>query len=244
MQLVDWPLHQLVGTIQTTRLGGKSIPPYSSLNLGFHVGDNHETVLANHHILNAFLPTPAFWLDQIHSSEIIEVTHRVNELSLQQRPKADALFTRLKNQPLAIMTADCLPILLASKDGQEVAAIHGGWRPLAGGIIAKTVAKFSTSTSNIVAWLGPAIGPSAFEVGEDVVDAFMSVNPSHKDDFIEQENEKYLANIFSIAKRQLSDLGIAHIYSEYECTYTLPEKYFSYRRDAQTGRLATLIWRK
>jgi YfiH family protein len=244
MQLVDWPLHQLVGTIQTTRLGGKSIPPYSSLNLGFHVGDKHETVLANHQLLNEFVPRPAFWLDQIHSSEIIEVTHRVTELSLQQRPKADALFTRLKNQPLAIMTADCLPILLASKDGQEVAAIHGGWRPLAGGIISKTIAKFSTPKSNLVAWLGPAIGPSAFEVGEDVIDAFTSVNPSHKDDFIEQENKKYLANIFSIAKRQLSDLGIAHIYSEYECTYTLPEKYFSYRRDAQTGRLATLIWRK
>ena len=244
MQLVDWPLHQLVGTIQTTRLGGKSIPPYSSLNLGFHVGDNHETVQANHQILNEFLPAPAFWLDQVHSSEIIEVTHRVHELSLQQRPKADALFTRLKNQPLAIMTADCLPILLASKDGQEVAAIHGGWRPLAGGIIAKTVAKFSTSTSNIVAWLGPAIGPSAFEVGQDVVDAFISVNLSHKDDFIKHENKKYLANIFSIAKRQLSDLGIKEIYSEYECTYLQPEKYFSYRRDVQTGRLATLIWRK
>lgn len=244
MQLVDWPLQQLVGTIQTTRLGGKSMPPYSSLNLGFHVGDNHETVLANHQILNGFLPTPAFWLDQVHSSEVIEITDRVNELSLQQRPKADALFTRIKNQPLAIMTADCLPILLASKDGQEIAAIHGGWRPLAGGIISKTVAKFSIPKSNIVAWLGPAIGPSAFEVGQDVVDAFTSVNSSHTDDFITQENKKYLANIFSIAKRQLYSLGITEIYSEYECTYLQPKKYFSYRRDAQTGRLATLIWRK
>jgi YfiH family protein len=244
MELVDWPLHKLVGTIQTTRLGGKSIPPYSSLNLGFHVGDNHETVLANHQILKEFLPAPAFWLNQVHSSEIIEVTDRVTGLSLQKRPKADALFTRLKNQPLAIMTADCLPILLASKDGQEIAAIHGGWRPLAGGIISKTVAKFSKSNNNIVAWLGPAIGPSVFEVGQDVVDAFTCVNPSHKGDFIEQENKKYLANIFSIAKRQLSDLGITEIYSEYECTYLQPEKYFSYRRDVQTGRLATLIWRK
>lgn len=244
MQLVDWPLHQLVGTIQTTRLGGKSIPPYSSLNLGFHVGDKHESVLANHEILNEFLPASAFWLDQVHGCEVIEVTHRLTELSLQRRPKADALFTRLRNEPLAIMTADCLPILLASKDGQEIAAIHGGWRPLAGGIIPKTVAKFSNSKSNIVVWLGPAIGPSAFEVGQDVFDAFICVNQSHKDDFIEQENKKYLADIFSIAKRQLSSLGITEIYSEYECTYLQPEKYFSYRRDAQTGRLATLIWRK
>ena len=244
MQLIDWPLHQVVGGIQTTRLGGYSNRSYASLNLGFHVEDDPQDVLVNHQILSNFLPAPAFWLDQIHSNDVIEVHTRVTQTSLQQRPKADALYTRLRNQPLAIMTADCLPILLASQDGTEVAAIHGGWRPLACNIISKTVDKFSSPNSKIMAWFGPAIGPNAFEVGKEVVNAFTAVDSSHKNDFIAQENEKYLANIFSIARRQLSHLGITQIYSDYECTYSLPEKYFSYRRDTQTGRLATLIWRK
>lgn len=244
MQLVDWPLHKHVGTIQTTRLGGCSRPPYSSFNLGFHVGDDEDTVLANHRALSEFLPNPPFWLDQVHSANVLEVTNSVTEQKVFDRPKADALYTKLKAQPLAIMTADCLPILLASNNGKEVAAVHGGWRPLAGNIIEKTIEKFTAPNQQISAWLGPAIGPTAFEVGSDVVNAFTCMNSSHIDDFTERQNKKFLADIFSIAKRQLSSLGITQIYSHYECTFSMPTKYFSYRRDAITGRLATLIWRK
>ncbi|TLX45768.1 peptidoglycan editing factor PgeF [Pseudoalteromonas phenolica] len=244
MQLVDWPLHQVVGGIQTTRLGGCSRPPYSSFNLGFHVGDDEDTVLANHRVLSEFLPNPPFWLDQVHSANVLEVTNSVTEQKVFDRPKADALYTKLKAQPLAIMTADCLPILLASNNGKEVAAVHGGWRPLAGNIIEKTVEKFTAPNQQISAWLGPAIGPTAFEVGPDVVNAFRCMDPSHINDFIELQNQKFLADIFSITKRQLSSLGITRIYSQYECTFSTPTKYFSYRRDVITGRLATLIWRK
>ena len=244
MQLVDWPLHQVVGGIQTTRLGGCSRPPYSSFNLGFHVGDDEDTVLANHRVLSEFLPNPPFWLDQVHSANVVEVINSFKEQKVSDRPKADALYTKLKAQPLAIMTADCLPILLASNNGKEVAAVHGGWRPLAGTIIEKTIEKFTAPNQQISAWLGPAIGPTAFEVGSDVVNAFTCMNSSHIDDFTERQNKKFLADIFSIAKRQLSSLGITQIYSHYECTFSMPTKYFSYRRDAITGRLATLIWRK
>ena len=244
MQLVDWPLHQVVGGIQTTRLGGCSRPPYSNFNLGFHVGDDVDTVLANHRVLSEFLPNPPFWLDQVHSANVVEVINSFKEQKVSDRPKADALYTKLKAQPLAIMTADCLPILLASNNGKEVAAVHGGWRPLAGNIIEKTIEKFTAPNQQISAWLGPAIGPTAFEVGSDVVNAFTCMNSSHIDDFTERQNKKFLADIFSIAKRQLSSLGITQIYSHYECTFSMPTKYFSYRRDAITGRLATLIWRK
>ena len=244
MQLIDWPLHQVVGAIQTTRLGGSSSSPYSSLNLGYHVGDDEGAVLANHRILNEFLPTSPYWLDQVHSANVVEVTESITEQRIFDRPKADALYTKLKAQPLAIMTADCLPILLASNNGKEVAAVHGGWRPLAGNIIAKTTELFSAPNQQISVWLGPSIGPTAFEVGQDVVNAFTCINPSHIDDFTVLQNQKYLADIFAIAKRQLSLLGITQIYSQYECTFSSPSKYFSYRRDAITGRLATIIWRK
>ena len=122
--------------------------------------------------------------------------------------------------------------------------VANGWRPLAGNIIEKTIEKFTAPNQQISAWLGPAIGPTAFEVGSDVVNAFTCMNSSHIDDFTERQNKKFLADIFSIAKRQLSSLGITQIYSHYECTFSMPTKYFSYRRDAITGRLATLIWRK
>ena len=244
MQLVDWPVHELVGSLQTTRHGGFSTEPYESFNLGFHVGDDTKNVKANHDLLNTFLPAPAFWLNQVHGNQVVVVNNRVENRDAEPIVTGDALYTRLRCQPLAVMTADCLPILLASTNGKEIAAIHGGWRPLAAQIILKTINQFESSPQDIIAWLGPAIGPEIFEVGEDVVHAFTSINSMHEHDFLALKGDKYLANIFAIAKRQLADLGIKHIFSDKTCTFSSPNRHFSYRRCSQTGRSATIIWRK
>lgn len=238
MQLAQWPLSQLVGTLSTTREGGVSLPPFDSFNLAFHVGDNAEHVAENRRILHGYVANPIVWLEQVHGAEVVVVDEQFEAAQVHQ---ADALYTRLRQTPLAIMTADCLPILLASENGEEVAAIHGGWKPLAAGIIANTLAKFRCAPEEIHAWFGPAIGPDAFEVGEDVVDAFEAQKSTA---FTATKKGKYLGNIFALAETLLRQQGVIKCYGERHCTVSLPELYFSYRRDNITGRMATLIWRK
>ncbi|MEJ6473354.1 peptidoglycan editing factor PgeF [Pseudoalteromonas piscicida] len=238
MQLAQWPLSQLVGTLSTTREGGVSLPPFDSLNLAFHVGDNAEHVAENRRILHGYVANPIVWLEQVHGAEVVVVDEQFEVAQVHQ---ADALYTRQRQAPLAIMTADCLPILLASKNGEEVAAIHGGWKPLAAGIIAKTLAKFQCAPEEICAWFGPAIGPDAFEVGEDVVQAFGAQRSTA---FTATKAGKYLGNIFALAEALLAEQGVTDCYGEKHCTVSMPEHYFSYRRDKTTGRMATLIWRK
>lgn len=234
------PLHG-VGTLSTTREGGVSKPPFDSLNLGLHVGDNKHAVLQNRARLNSQLPNPAVWLNQVHSDKVITVDEQFDHTKVFN---GDALYTKLLNQPLAIMTADCLPILLASNDGQEVAAIHAGWRGLEQGIVNNTVACFQHPPANICAWLGPAIGPKLFEVGQEVVDLFTSKNAVIHKAFEPQKNNKYLADIYFIARTMLNELGVSNISGGEYCSATQSEQFFSYRRDGQTGRMASLIWRK
>ena len=171
MQLLSatWQSLHNVSTLSTTREGGVSKAPYNSLNLGLHVNDSQANVLKNRSVLNNFLPNPAIWLNQIHSADVITVDQQFDFNKLHN---ADALYTRLVDQPLAIMTADCLPILLASNDGTEVAAIHGGWRGLKQGIIQNALKCFNAKPENIYAWIGPAIGPDQFEVGVEVFEAY------------------------------------------------------------------------
>ncbi|MEQ3527777.1 peptidoglycan editing factor PgeF [Pseudoalteromonas sp. XMcav11-Q] len=238
MQLAQWPLTQFVGTLSTTRKGGVSAPPYDSFNLAFHVGDNAEQVAENRRILHGYVANPIVWLEQVHGAEVVVVDE---QFEIAQVHQADALYTRLRQTPLAIMTADCLPILLASKDGEEVAAIHGGWKPLAAGIISQTLAKFNCAPEEICVWFGPAIGPSAFEVGEDVVQAFEAQRNTA---FVAKKDGKYLADIFELAQSLLCEQGVKNFYGDKHCTVTMSEQYFSYRRDKTTGRMATLIWRK
>jgi len=238
-----WPSLHNVGTLSTTREGGVSKPPFTSLNLGLHVGDNEHDVLKNRSLLNACLPKskPIVWLNQIHSARVLNVDEQFDFTSLHD---ADALYTQSLNQPLAIMTADCLPILLANDDGTEVAAIHGGWRSLEQGIIKNTIACFNANSASINAWLGPAIGPNQFEVGADVFALFKAQNPLFKTAFKAHGNQKYLANIYKIAGLLLSQLGIKKITGAVHCTVSQPTQFFSYRRDRKTGRMASLIWRK
>lgn len=236
-----WQPIQGVGTLSTTRDGGVSKPPFDSLNLGLHVGDNRQDVIKNRAHVNTHLPNPAVWLNQVHSADVIRVDEAFDA---NQTLTGDALYTQLSNQPLAIMTADCLPILLTSSDGQEVAAIHAGWRGLVQGIINNTVSCFKHEPANLHAWLGPAIGANRFEVGQEVVAIFTANNPALHDAFKLQNSEKYLADIYHIARILLNQRGVVNISGGEYCTFSQNNQFFSYRRDGQTGRMASLIWRK
>jgi len=234
----NWPAPLQVNAFSTTRDGGVSKPPFDSLNLGFHVGDNAKHVEQNRHILNQSLPAPALWLNQTHSTKVVVVDS--NYPACVNIPDADAFYTKCHNQPLAIMTADCLPLFLCDKQASQIAVVHGGWRGLANGIIANTIAKFDCPANEILAYLGPAIGPGAFEVGSDVVDAFSSLDTTSI--FRAKTNGKYWADIFAIARAQLALLGIKTVFSQQLCTYQNAELFFSYRRTANTGRMAHVIW--
>ncbi|MFY8283547.1 peptidoglycan editing factor PgeF [Pseudoalteromonas sp. SSMSWG5] len=234
-----WTAPKTVSALSTTRQGGVSVAPFDSFNMGLHVGDDEQAVLVNRALLTNQLPNPAVWLNQTHSSEVVVIDER-SELS--ELPSADALYTRLVKQPLVIMTADCLPVLFCSASGNEVAAAHGGWRGLAQGILANTVAHFKAKPSEIIVWLGPAIGPSQFEVGPEVKECFCELNPEHQSAFKVKGN-KYLADIYLLARQQLTQLGVINVYGGEHCTVTDKSQFFSYRRDGQTGRMASLIWR-
>ena len=236
-----WQNLHKVATLSTTCGGGVSKIPFKSFNLGFHVGDSQNHVSKNRSLLTNLLPKPAVWLNQVHSSNVVIVDGHFNFDELHD---ADALYTQLLNQPLAIMTADCLPILLVSDDEKEVAAIHGGWRGLEQGIIKNTLECFSTEYENISAWLGPAIGPNRFEVGAEVFELFQNRSPSFIQAFTLQTNGKYLADIYGIARTLLTQLGVKNITGGDYCTVSQSDLFFSYRRDGQTGRMASLIWRK
>nr|WP_238937511.1 peptidoglycan editing factor PgeF [Pseudoalteromonas sp. S16_S37] len=229
-----------VGALSTTRVGGCSSGAFANFNLGYHVNDEPRNVDANHKQLLEYLPNPAHWLTQVHGADVLVIDKNT---PAKVWPKADALYTRLSQQPLAIMTADCLPILICDQQGREVAAIHGGWKPLAKGIIDNTLVLFQSNPKQLCVWLGPAIGPHKFEVGSDVKAQFCALNPAHADDFFAQKDGKFIADIYAIAKRQLAQLGVTKIFGGQYCTVTQKELFFSYRRDGKTGRMASLIWR-
>ncbi len=212
--------------------------PYQNFNLGFHVGDLPEHVTNNRQLLLQLLPsnTKIQWLEQVHGSEVAQIT------AVSSQPvRADASFTKEKNICLAVMTADCLPILLASKAGNEIAAIHGGWRPLAANILANTINKMDNDASELCAWLGPCIGKTAFEVGAEVRDIFVNQNQQFAQAFAKHTADKYFADLQQIAQIQLAQLGVENIKVLAECTFSNTDKYYSYRKNSTTGRMASLI---
>jgi YfiH family protein len=234
----DWPAPATIHAATTLRTGGMSQGPYFSLNPATHVGDDPERVRQNRQIIREMLDLPAepFWLDQIHSNRAVK---SVKAISLQQ---ADASYTDEAGIVCAVMTADCLPLLVCSMDGTQVAAIHAGWRGLLAGVIGNTVV--AMQQRNLLVWLGPAIGPDCFEVGAEVRDAFLEKSAEFNKAFKEQNNGKWLADIYQLARIELAALGIANVYGGTHCTVTEHERFYSYRRDRQTGRMATLIWRE
>jgi len=236
-----WFIPKGVNLAFSTRQGGHSLPPYNSLNLGAHVGDDLAHVNRNrHNIENRLnLPVSPAWLEQTHSIEVVNADN-------SQIHNADGSYCNSHNQVCVVMTADCLPVLLCDQQGTEVAAVHAGWRGLCDGIIEVVVSKFSHSPEELIAYLGPAIGPSAFEVGEEVKQQFISHDIEAENCFrqtcLQEGSDKYMADIHALAKIRLRKLGVNKVYADKRCTVTDSESFFSYRRDGITGRMASFIW--
>jgi len=235
---VNWPAPHHIKALTTTRNGGQSLAPYDSLNLGDHVGDNPDHVAANRQKLieTALLPNQPLWLKQTHSTDVIDSSRWQKDI------EADAIVSASTNKLCAVMTADCLPLLITDTSGSQVAAVHAGWRGLQAGIIENTLAKFAKPRSDILVWLGPAIGPHAFEVGPEVKAAFLAVDPAAEAAFIATHADRYLADIYLLARQRLAAQGVTAIYGGDYCTYSEKERFFSFRRDGVTGRMASLIW--
>ncbi|GLX80051.1 laccase domain protein [Thalassotalea insulae] len=238
---IDLPVDN-IQAFQTTRLspnkGKASVAPYDAFNLGLHVGDDPQQVLNNRSQLLSYLPAKANiqWLEQVHGAYVEKIS------IVSDKPLvADAIITQTPKLALAIMTADCLPILLASKDGDEIAAIHGGWRPLAAGIIKHTLEMMQTDNKEIVAWLGPCIGKEAFEVGAEVKEAFISISETYVKAFTQVTDDKWLADLPYISIQMLFDCGVETIINDHYCTFSNNHRYYSYRKAPQTGRMASLI---
>ncbi len=244
----QWPAHESVRALVSTRSGGVSNAPFDSLNLGDHVGDSIENVQANRALFSSNLPSEPLWLRQTHGTVVS--TPQIRKSIQEQVINADAAVTNLPGEVLVVMTADCLPVLFANPSGTAVGVAHAGWRGLCAGILENTVAELRTisddeSVNNLMAWLGPAIGPEKFEVGQDVVDAFKDVGlPLPKNAFEEIPNKKgkYLADIYQLARGRLEACGVKTIFGGEFCTVKDSARFFSYRRDGETGRFATAIW--
>ncbi|MGJ3355257.1 purine nucleoside phosphorylase YfiH [Providencia sp. Je.9.19] len=234
----DWPQPKNIASCSTTRIGGVSLPPFDSLNLGCHVDDDPKAVSENRCRLVslAHLPQQPLWLEQVHGTTVLHLDN-----GIIKSKQADAVYTNTVEQVCAIMTADCLPVLFCNKNGTEVAAAHAGWRGLCNGVLENTVAKFSCPPDEIMAWLGPAIGPEKFEVGAEVRDAFLNQSSELSLAFT-SHGDKYLADIYLLARKKLQAVGIISIYGGSFCTVTEENRFFSYRREGKTGRMASLIW--
>lgn len=236
----EWPAPRNIRALITTRGGGVSTGPYASFNLGLHAGDDPQAVAQNRAQLRRLLPQEPKWLKQVHGTEVVDAD------ALTTPPDADASVARLPGTVCAIMIADCMPVFLCDDSGTLAAAAHAGWRGLSGGVIENTVDRLVTAgapTGSLLAYLGPAIGPAAFEVGDDVYTAFMARDPAAAQAFLPQRPGKWLACLFTLAQQALRRAGVSRVYGGGLCTYSDPHRFFSYRRDKATGRMAAVIWR-
>lgn len=243
----DWPAPASVCAFSTSRRGGVSRAPYDDgtgaggLNFGLHVGDDAQLVHANRAILRAHLPSEPAWLTQVHGSRVV----RAGEVG--EGVEADASMAISTGAVCVIQTADCLPVLLCDRAGKVVAAAHAGWRGLVGGVLENTVAQMRAAGSkDILAWMGPAIGPRRFEVGAEVRDAFHARDASIVSAFVAVGTEpgKYLADIYALARSLLANAGVTAVYGGGLCTVADRARFYSYRRDGVTGRMASVIWLK
>ena len=244
----DWPAPTGVRALVTTREGGISEPPYEGCNLGGHVGDEEYAVHHNRKELAELLggTVDCQWVRQVHGCDVLVLDHG----PVDEHTEADALYTRDSNIACGVLTADCLSVLFCDASGDEIAVAHAGWRGLAGGVLQNTLDRFEADPNEIMAWLGPVIGPCHFEVGEDVRSAFINLDiPEiiNEEPILFQATEapgKYMADLFALAKLILAGKGVKQVYGEPMCTYCEFERFYSYRRDGETGRFASLIWKE
>ncbi|MGH8496950.1 MAG: peptidoglycan editing factor PgeF [Gammaproteobacteria bacterium] len=233
-----WPAPRDVRAVATTRIGGVSEPPFDSLNLAQHVGDSAEAVRANRERLRAALglAREPCWLAQVHGAEVVMAG------ACDEPPIADASFSRERGLACAVLTADCLPVLLCSRAGDCVAAAHAGWRGLAAGVIEAAVAALNTPPGELLAWLGPAIGPAAYEVGDEVRECFVDLDARNTAAFAVNERGRWQADIRALARSRLKAAGVTAVSGGDDCTYADPSRFYSHRRDGTCGRMAALIW--
>lgn len=239
----DWPVPAKVRALSTTRAGGVSQPPWGTLNLGDHVGDNPDHVRTNRQRLadaSGLHPDGIGWLKQVHGTDVVELT----PATVAKVPTADASFTRHPDIACAILTADCLPVIVADERGTVVGAAHAGWRSLCGGVLENLVTAMAVEPNTLQAWLGPAIGPDHFEVGPEVRDAFLAADPAAASAFHTSGARPghFMADIYALATQRLNRLGITSVSGGGLCTVSDNDHFFSYRRDGHTGRMATLVW--
>lgn len=235
----EWEAPAQVHCIQTKRKGGLSTSPYSSLNLGLHIGDLSLSVKQNRQRVKEQLrlPSEPHWLNQVHSARVIHAS----EYDHNDPPEADGIYTNKPSQVLSIMTADCLPLVLASQKGDEIAAIHCGWRGVTRGIVEQAVAQFKVPSAQIYAWLGPAISQNAFEVGEVVYQETLKLSSKYTQ-FFKPFAAKWKLDLAGVVAAELKRFGVESISNSEMCTFHDDESFFSYRRDGVTGRMATLVW--
>ncbi len=232
----DWPAPEWVHTCVTTRQLGSSQGPWKGFNLGDHVGDDPVHVAANRAELERELACSPAWLVQTHSTDVLRANPALTA-------EADAAWTDEPGVACTIMTADCLPVLFCDRTGTKVAAAHAGWRGLLDGVLENTLKALAVAPSDVLVWFGPAIGPQAFEVGLEVRDAFVSVDPQASSAFVASDRAgHFLADIYQLARQRLNAAGVHSISGGNQCTVSDPLRFYSYRRDGQTGRMASLIW--
>jgi hypothetical protein len=242
----DWPVNHRVRALITTRAGGVSTGPWGvppsgtgGMNLGFMAGDAAAAVRDNRARLRAALPSEPRWLKQVHGATVVRAD------DVDAPPEADASYTLTPGVVPVVMVADCMPVLLADVDGRCVGVAHAGWRGVASGIIQATVramrAALDKREAELVAYLGPAIGPAHFEVGPEVLEAMAGTLP-HAADAFQPRGDRYLADLFALGRQALRDVGVTRVHGSTECTYSAPERFYSFRRDRVTGRHAALVW--
>ncbi|ENO90188.1 hypothetical protein C666_02980 [Thauera linaloolentis 47Lol = DSM 12138] len=233
----DWTTPANVRALLTTRAGGCSLAPYDGFNLAKHVGDVPAAVARNRAMLRELLPAEPVWLSQVHGCAVADAAVADGVLV------ADAVVAREPGRVCVVMTADCLPVLLCDDDGSVVAAAHAGWRGLAGGVLEATIERMAVAPGRLRAWLGPAIGPDCFEVGDEVREVFVSRDPEAADAFVAAPAQgKWMADLFALARRRLKAAGVGHVEGGGVCTVRDPERFYSYRRDGRTGRFASIVW--
>ncbi len=236
----DWPVPPppRLRAVVTTRVGGFSQGPYASFNLAQHVGDDPEAVARNRARLYArlALPREPLWLDQVHGTEVVDAADAA------PGTKADGAYTDRPGVVLAVLTADCLPVFLCDRAGRRLALLHAGWRGLAAGVVEAGVRALGLSGAELIAWLGPAIGPRAFQVGEEVRQAFLARDAGAREAFAPDGEGRWRADLYALARRRLAAVGVRAVYGGKYCTFHEPERFYSYRRDGQCGRMASLAW--
>jgi polyphenol oxidase len=234
----DWPLPPRVRAAFTLRTGGVSVSPFDSLNVAAHVGDELQAVGANRRRIARLLelPNEPAWLEQVHGIDVAD-------LDCASTPvRADAAVTRLQGRICAVQVADCLPVLFAAKNSSAVAAAHCGWRGLANGVLEAAVRALGVNPRELCAWLGPAIGPLAFEVGDEVRASFLAQDERATRAFVANPRGRWQCDLYQLARQRLAALGVHAVFGGGLCTYSDPLRFFSFRRDGRCGRMAALVW--